>query len=227
MAQKENDPDQIERVNTILSSSEQWVEKNQKLLLGLIAAAIIVAAGILAFSHFYSAPRAEKAQAELFKGEFYFAVDSFKVALDGDEAGYIGFKAIADIYSSTEAGNLANAYAGISLYNLGEYDEAISYLEDYSGKGTLLEPNILEMIGNCYANKADFDKAIKYFADAAKVADSEVVSPIFLKKAGVAAEAAGKFDEAAKYYQEIKDKYPASSYSRDIEKYVERAKASK
>ena len=45
----------------------------------------------------------------MFKGEQYFAKDSFNLALNGNGADYEGFEAIIDQYGSTSAGNLAKA----------------------------------------------------------------------------------------------------------------------
>ena len=44
---------------------------------------------------------------------------------------YLGFIDIADDYSSTKAGKLANYYAGLSYLYLGEFENAIDYLEDF------------------------------------------------------------------------------------------------
>ena len=43
--------------------------------------------------------------------------------MKGDGAGYVGFTKIADEYSSTDAGNLANLYAGLCYANLGKWQK--------------------------------------------------------------------------------------------------------
>lgn len=72
-----------------------------------------------------------KLRQKCIKEYFISEKDSFQLALQGNGADFIGFKAIADEYSSTKAGNLAAAYSGLSLYNLGKYDEAITYLKNF------------------------------------------------------------------------------------------------
>ena len=194
-------------------------------IVGIVLAVILAVAGFLMVKQFYFAPMEEEAQNAMFKGEFYFEQDNFEVALNGNEADFIGFKAIADEYSGTKAGNLANAYAGICAYNLGNNDEALEYLEAYDGNEPLLYPNVLAMIGNCYANMGDYDKAMKNFTKAAEEASNPVISPLFLVKAATVAEKTEDYAKAVELYQEIKDKYENSVIGQDIDKYIERAKS--
>ena len=124
MSKEKLERDELDKVNEVLSSSEQFVEKYQKPLLVTVLIIILVVAGFLSVRHFYFQPREVKAQAAMYKGEIYFAKDSFELALKGNGADFVGFEAIADDYSSTKAGNLAAAYAGICYYNLGKDAEA-------------------------------------------------------------------------------------------------------
>ena len=64
----------------------------------------------------------------------------------------------------------------------------MAYLKKFDGDDAFLSPNIEAMIGNCYANMDQYDDAIKAFEKAAKKADNEMASPIFLQKAATVAE---------------------------------------
>ena len=211
-------------MNIVLSFTKNWIEVNQKGKITAIVVIIAVVAGYLALRHFYLEPRGEQARAEMYKGEIYLERDSFNLALNGDGGDYLGFKAIADKYSNTTAGNLAKAYAGICCYNLGNNEEALEYFKKYDGDDDIFATNITGMIGNCYANMGEYDLAIKNFVKAADKADNELTSPIFLKKAAVVAEKKGDYAKAIKFYEEIKDDYSNSYIGRDIDKYIERAK---
>mgnify|MGYP003421615779 CR=1 FL=1 len=81
------------------------------------------------------------------------------------------------------------------------------------------------MIGNCYANMGDYDKAIKNFVEAAEEASNPVISPLFLVKAATVAEKTGDNAKALEFYQEIKDKYENSVIGQDIDKYIEKVNA--
>ncbi len=222
MSHEKKELDELDKVNAALSSSEQFIQQYQKpILLGLLAIVIIVSA-IIGVRHFYVLPRENKAQAEMYKGVFYFEKDSFQLALQGNGADFIGFKAIADGYSSTKAGNLAAAYSGLSLYNLGKYDEAITYLKNFDADEEFISPAIIGTIGDCYVNMDKYEEGVGYFERAAKKADNDMLSPIYLKKAATVYEKLGNKKKALEMYQKIKDSYPKSMSNQDIEKYIVR-----
>ena len=199
---------------------------------GAIIAIIIVVAGVLCYNQFIGGPREQKASTALARGQEYFNADQFDKALNGDGAGYAGFVKIADDYSSTDAGNLANLYAGLCYANLNKWQDAVKYLEDYSPKGdAMVSPAAIEALGNAYAHVGQIDKAISTLKEAASKADDKAengtnnsLSPTFLLQAGELLESENKIDEANKLYQDIKKKYVNSSLvqSNDIDKYIER-----
>ena len=144
MAKNENkaqQQDEVDKMNNVLSVTEQWIEDNQKWIITAIVVIIAVVAGYLALRHFYLEPRGEQARADMYKGEIYLERDSFNLALNGDGGDYLGFKAIADKYSNTTAGNLAKAYAGICCYNLGNNEEALEYFKKYDGDDDIFHHN--------------------------------------------------------------------------------------
>ena len=215
MATKEKDTNKELEVEEIVSKSEQFIENNsKKIIYGIIAVALVVGA-VLGIKHGYLVPQEKKAAAAMFKGEQYFARDSFVLALNGNGADYEGFEAIIDQYGSTDAGNLAKAYAGICYYKMGDTQKALDLLKSFSGKDQMVSPAVTGLIG------------ISYFEKAAKDADNEVISPIYLKKAGIAYENLKEYDKAVKAYTTIKDKYYTSMEASDIDKYITRASAGK
>ena len=219
MATKEKDTNKELEVEEIVSKSEQFIENNsKKIIYGIIAVALVVGA-VLGIKHGYLVPQEKKAAAAMFKGEQYFARDSFALALNGNGADYEGFEAIIDQYGSTDAGNLAKAYAGICYYKMGDTQKALDLLKSFSGKDQMVSPAVTGL-GNT-------KEGISYFEKAAKEADNEVISPIYLKKAGIAYENLKEYDKAVKAYTTIKDKYYTSMEASDIDKYITRASAGK
>lgn len=217
--------DQIENVQNAISKSEAFIEKYQNQILYSVLAVVVLVLAVLAFRNYYVAPKQQEAQAQLSIGERYFAVDSFKVALEGNGIDYIGFKEIVDQYGITDAANVATVYAGISCYKLGQYEEAIKYLKKFDNNGDVnVTPMVLGLTGDAYVELGEVDKGIKFFLKAAKK-DNPQISPIYLKKAGVAYESKGEYDKAVEVYAKIKDKYFKSNEAQDIEKYIERANA--
>lgn len=210
-------------VDEALSTSEAFLLKNKNVLLGVVIALVVIVGGYLGYKHFISEPKEQKAAEAIFKGEQYFGTDNFEVALKGDSLGYAGFVKLADQFSGTDAGNLANAYAGLCYAQLGKYEDAIKYLDKFSGNDLLVAPAVMGALGNCYAQVGQLDKAVATLLKAAEHANSMSLSPIYLIQAGQILEKQGKNAEAVDAYKQVKNKYGNSYQAMDIDKYIERA----
>lgn len=206
-----------------MSSSEAFIIKYKNKFLAGIAAIVIVVGGVLGYQHFISEPNEKKASEALFRGEQYFMADNYEMALNGDSLGFAGLLKVADEFGGTDAGKLANAYAGICYAQLGQYENAIKYLDQFSADDQLVTPALMATMGNCYAQLGQLDKAAATLVKAADKANSHALSPIYLIQAGQIYEKLGKSSEAVNAYQTIKDKYFNSYQSMDIDKYIERA----
>ena len=217
----------VEKTN----NKEDFFLKFKKQIITGVVVVLLVVAGAILYNVFVAGPREDKASTAIAKGEQYFNEEQFDKALNGDGAGYVGFVKIASDYSSTDAGNLAKLYAGLSFYNLGKYTEAVTYLEKFSTKGdAMVSPTATAALANAYAQTGNVDKAISTLKKAADMVDSKAedvnnsISPTFLLQAGKLLESQKKNDEALKIYQDIKKKYVNSSLvqSSEIDKYIER-----
>ena len=87
----------------------------------------------------------------------------------------------------------------------------------------MISPAAIGALGNAYAHLKQLDKAVDLLKKAAKTADNNTLSPLYLIQAGEILEKQGKKDEALKLYQEIKEKYFNSMQYQTIDKYIERA----
>ncbi len=207
-----------------MNNTEAFFQKYKKALLYGVIAVVVIIAGYIVYDNYVAAPREEKASTILAKGQEYFGMEQFDKALQGDGAGYPGFVAIASDYSSTDAGNLANLYAGLCYANLGKWNDAAASLEKFDTKGDkMISPAAEGALGNAYAHLNQLDKAVELLKKAAEKADNNSLSPTFLIQAGEILESQGKKDDALKLYQEIKQKYFNSMQYQTIDKYIERA----
>lgn len=217
-------------VENPLSQKEAVFMKHKKTISIVIIAIILVVAGVLCYNTYVSGPREQEASTALAKGQDYFANQQYEIALKGDSAGYRGFVNIASDYSSTDAGNLAELYAGLCYANLGKWNDAVIYLEKYSpADDQMISPAAMAALGNAYAHLKEYDKAVENLKKAASMADGEAadntnnsISPVFLLQAGEILESQNKKDEALKIYQDIKKKYVNSPVYGEIDKYIER-----
>ena len=211
-------------VEETLNKSEAFFLKYKKAIIYGVLAVIVVVAGVIVYKQYVSAPREDKASTALAKGQEYFQQDLYEKALNGDGAGYAGFVKVAADYSSTEAGNLANLYAGLCYAGLGKWNEAAKYLEEFDTQDDqMISPAAEGALGNAYAHLNQLDKAVTHLKNAAKNADNNSLSPTFLIQAGEILESQGKAAEALELYKQVKEKYVYSMQSQTIDKYIERA----
>lgn len=211
---------------------EAFYEKNKKAIT-YGGGAILAFVGIVGFYKLYWLPTQEaEAVNEAYIAQSYFEKDSFNVALNGgitvrtpeDPAKtMMGFKDIADNYGSTKTGNLANYYAGICLLRTGKFEEAIEYLEKYSGDDEMLAPVAVGAIGDANMELNKTDDAINYYLKAVSKSTNNFTTPYFLKKAALAYEIKGDYKEALGLYERIKNEYSSSTEAREVEKYIARA----
>lgn len=221
MSKKEGQKhDELENVEHALTASEAFIEKYQKQILIGVGAVVLVVLIALSVRNFYLEPREVAAENEMYKAQNYFAADSFKIALEGNGK-VLGFKELASDYSFTASGNLATAYAGICYYKLGQYDNAVKYLSQFDGDDSYFTTSVIGLTGDCYVELGDKEKALNYFEKAIGKNNS-VISPIYLKKAGIVYESLNQPEKAEKQYTSIKEDYPNSSEAADIEKYIVR-----
>ena len=205
-----------------LNKSEAFFLKYKNAIIGAVVALIVIIAGFLLYNTYVAKPNAEKANTALAKGQEYFANEMFEKALNGDSLGYAGFAKIASDFGG-DAANLANLYAGLCNAQLGKWEEAAKYIEQFSGKGDqMISPAALGALGNVYAHLNQLDKAVSTLKEAADKADNNSLSPTFLIQAGEILGSQGKKAEALKLYQTIKEKYFNSMQYQTIDQYIER-----
>jgi tetratricopeptide (TPR) repeat protein len=226
MSKKKNSPTGggVESVDQALTKAERFFEENQKSI-SIVAAIILgIVAIVFGFRKFYLAPNEEEAQSQMFYAERYFELDSFDLALYGD-GNNLGFVDIIDNYKLTKSANLSKYYAGICNLNMGNFEDAIEYLDSYRLKDKILATVALGAMGDAYVELDDLEAAIDYYKKAISVDPNEFTTPIYLMKAALTFEALNKYEKALENYQTIKKEFPATEQGKGIDKYIARAEA--
>ena len=213
------------------SRSEQWIEKNSKpLFYGLVLVAVAIL-GSLGYNTYVIEPTEKEAANELAFPRKHFnqantvsvGVDSLlNLGLEGADGKY-GFTDIATTFSGTDAGNLANYYAGLSYLKLKQYDKAIDYLSKFSSSDALLGPTAIGAIGDAFADINQLEDALNYYENAANKTANNYSTPLFLHKAGITAMELKEFSKALSLFKKIKSEYPTSFQGRKIEQYISSA----
>lgn len=200
---------------------ETFYLKNNKTV-NIIGIAIIVLIGAyFAYKNLYIKPQEKKAVAMVFKAQQYFERDSFRLALQGDGNNY-GYLQVINRYGGTKVGNTARYSAGVCYIRMGEFQKGIDYLKKFHADDNLVQAMAYGIMGDAYMELGKTNEGIANYKKAANYKDNDVISPLYLMRAGLALEKEGKTKEAIDAFNEIKSKYPLSTEGRDIDKYLAR-----
>ena len=219
----ENQEEKNFNVGALVTNTEQFLEKNRKIIIIALAVVVVGIAAYFGYKHLYAMPKEKNAQAELFAAQQYFQNEDYDKALKGDGK-HAGLINIVDEYGSTKSGKLAAYYAGNIYLQKGEYQKAIDYLNKFSPDDMLMKYQTKALVGDAYAELNQLDKAISAYKEAAK-ADNDITTPFVLLKMGQIYEIQRKNKEALECYKSIKRDYPNSMEFREVEKYISRMEA--
>lgn len=217
-----NTEEEVQGIENALSRSEQYIEDNQKSLTIIVLAISIIVIGFTLYKRYIVAPAEKEAQTQMYAAEQYFAVDSFRLALDGD-GNNPGFLEIIDEYGIAKSANLASYYAGISYLHLGEYENAIEYLKDFDSADQTIQTLATGAMGDAYYELGKEKDALNMYLKAAQQRHNEFTSPIYFMKAAMLYEAEEDYKKALDIYNTIKKDFPNSAEAREIDKYIARA----
>ena len=229
MAKKVNKTDeQFANVEENLTKAGLYVEKNQDKLLKIVGSIIVIIAIVVGYNTFIVEPNEKEATSEMYIAEFYFQNNEYSKALNGDGQ-FSGFLTIADDYSSTDAGNLANYYTAICQMNLASsdsshyYENAISSLNDFSTDDEIIQSLATGLIGDAYSELGNTAEALSYYNTAATEYINDFTTPYFMMKQANIHEGNGDYSSALDLYNSIKSDYPQSKQGQSIDKYISSA----
>lgn len=218
------------------NKTEEWVSANQNIILGVIGVIAVVSLGYWAYTQFILGPKQTEAVMEASQANEYYdealnAVgkekDSlFNLALEGGN-GKFGFIKIADEYSGTAIGNLANYQAGMAYLNIGgdKYQKAIDYLTAYDGDDKVLESYAQVGIGDALVQVKQYSEAVGYYLAAADINSNEFSTPKNLLKAAQAALQAGENDKAISALERIEEEYDTTPEAKNAKVLLGQAQA--
>ncbi len=204
-----------------VNKAEAFYQKNNKTINIIGIVIILLVGGYFGYKYLYLKPREKKAVAMVFRAQHYFAIDSFKLALHGDGNNY-GYLKVIERYGNTKVGNQAKYAAGVCYVHLGEFQKGIDYLKKFDANDKVVQAIAYGLIGDAYMELGQPQQGINYYKKAGNYNDNDLIAPLYLMRAGMALENAGKTKEAIAIYKQIKKQYPLSTQGRDIDKYLAR-----
>jgi len=210
-----------EEKNPVAELQSAWDKYGKQVSYALVAI-IVVVGGFFAYRTYVSGPNEQKASEAMFRAEEYYRLDSTRLALNGDQVNP-GFLKIISKYGSTKAGKLANFYAGSCYLKLGDFNNAVKYLKDFSTPVELLQERAYGLLGDAYSEQNKKEEAAEQYKKAGTYFEKdELFSPEYLFRSGYLYESMGKTQDAIALYKIIKDKYPTSQRGAEIDKYLAR-----
>jgi tetratricopeptide (TPR) repeat protein len=220
-------------IDPSLEGIQLFYEKNKKMITYVGGGLVVLIAAVLYYKMMYLPEKENEASNEIFWAQNYFEVDSFNIALKGGvtvmspdgQKQIMGFEQIADEYSMTKSGSLANYCAGICYLRTGKFDQAIEFLQKYSGDDEMIAPIAVGAIGDANMELNKVDEAIKFYLKAAEKSNNNFTTPFYLKKAGFAYEQKSNFSEALALYERIQKEYGKSNEGKEIERDIAKVKA--
>ncbi|WP_394760374.1 tol-pal system YbgF family protein [Flavobacterium sp.] len=208
------------------SKTEEFVAKNQNIILSIVGGIALLTAGYLLYNKFVSGPKESEAASDMFQAQQYFkkavegtgtASDSlYNLALNGGD-GKQGFLDIIKTNSGTDAGNLAEYYAGMALLNTKKFQAAIDHLSNFKSEDAFTSAMAIGAIGDANAELKKPEQALEFYVKAAESNKNEMTTPRFLLKAGQTAMSLGKKADALKYFTDIKDNFEVTPEAQNID----------
>jgi len=205
--------------------------KNQKTLLTIVAIIIIAVVGVIAYKAFIQGPKEERANEQLATVQAHFQQAAFQPTLDtaaykavlngaGDGAGALG---IIRSYGGTPAGNLAKYYAGAAYLHIGDFQNAVKYLKDFSTDQKQVQMMAYGALGDAYSELKQNKDAISSYKKAASTFEDDAVNASeFLFRAAMLSELSGQKNDAIVIYKKLKDEFPNTVKGTQAEKYLNR-----
>jgi len=204
-----------------MSAEELWLRYG-KLIVSALILVVVAVGGYFVYQYQFRAPEEAKAAEAMWKAEEYFRQDSASLALNGDAAN-AGFLKIISRHGNTKAGKLAKFYAASAYMQLGDFNNAIKYLKDFSTSDKMISVRAAGLLGDAYAETGKTEEAVQQYRKAGTMyAEDAQNSSEYLFRAGLLYQTLGKNKEAVEMFTIIKDKYASTERGVEIDKYLAR-----
>jgi len=230
-----------------LTSVQGWVEQNQKTLLAIVAAVVVIGGGIAGYAAWQRSIDT-KARTLLAAA---MVIEEARVMPPGPPAGTTNdptsipgqapgtypnekakleaalpkFMAAADAYPSTDSGLTARYHAATNLVSLGRFDEAIKQYDQVIGSGVGVIQRTAKL-GKAEAQlrAGQFDPAIATLKAESELANSTLPPDAVLMELARAYRLAGKTEDAKKTLTQVVEKHAESPFAAEAKTELEKLK---
>ncbi|MGH2575999.1 MAG: tetratricopeptide repeat protein [Ignavibacteria bacterium] len=210
-----------DKLVTAYFESKDWVskEENKKKIYTGVGILIVIVIAIFFYINNQKAKN-EAAEVQLSNVITLYEAGKYQESINGDPASNVaGLNEIVNNYGGTESGQTAKFYLANCYFNLGDYDNALKYFEDYSGDNDILTASCLSGMGAVYEARGDMKKAGEYFEKAANINKDIIINQENLFYSIRAYTQAGDIESAKRMFEVLKKDYPKSKYINDSRRF--------
>ena len=200
-----------------------FYEENKTLVYGAGVGVVLLLVGI-GFYVWHSQQQEAEAQQHLGQIERFYAMGDYESALQGT-GDLMGLLEIADAYSGTEAGNLANFYIASAYLRTDLHDDALTYFERFDKDRDLIGASAYAAEASIFEDRGEYIEAADRYERAADFADSAHISPQYLISAGRAYEAANELDSAHAVFSRIRSEFVDTPEADEVQRLIARVEA--
>lgn len=161
----------------------------------------------------------EKAAQEMFYAEHAFRTEDYQLALNGDGS-FLGFSQLVVELNPSKQKRLAALYAGLSAFKLGDYKQAITYMDTLNMDDRFFSVISKGVQGDAYLQLGDVDNAVKLYKEAITSNDNFFTNGVYLMKLAAIADYRADYQEAYGYLMQIEDKYPQSHVKMNLQRFL-------
>jgi tetratricopeptide (TPR) repeat protein len=211
----------VDSGEVVIAKAKDFWTRNNKAILIVCGIVILLGGGWLVYKNFVLAPKEAKAAEAMFKAEEYYRMDSVNLALNGDGQ-HPGFLRVISNYGGTDAGNMANFYAGSCYLKLGDNQNAIKYLKKFDTDAKQIQARAYKLLGDAYADAGNNSEALSYYKRAGRHFEedqSQSAEALFLA-AYLADRVIKNQKEAIELYKELKEKFPNTQQGYEADNYL-------
>ena len=225
---KESLKDALLNSDSPIARGAGFLDKNKKRLSIIGGGLVLITLGLFFYNQFIYKPADLKSQEALWHGEYALLNEqNWSAAITGDSLGNAGLKSVAESYSGYSGGDIAQYELGIAYLNNGQYQEAITALEQVAFEDEMIASITFGAIGDAYIELGNITSAAGYYEKAYTNSKNDLTGPIYMLKAAYAKETENKYEDAVKIYQKLMDEYPLAPEVNKAKKYIELAKKGK
>lgn len=200
------------------SKAQSFYDKNKTTLIGAGVAVFIILAGSIGY-YYYSSAQEKQAQQLMANATQAYMNQNYEVALRGSQEDFtVGFEQIINNYSMTDAANLAQYYAAVCEFKLGNTQQALGYITNYEVPAGIMGVGPLSFHGVILTELKNHEEAARVYVKAAEWDVNDSTTPYNYLEAAHAFKEAGNRSEARKYAQKIINEYGDSQQATGAQK---------